>query len=544
MTDEKIKFLDEDYDLIPRVKPSRQIKTRSSSFSAIREKYNQFRISRLEKKLDKKVEKALTQELTQDDFDKKITKNSEVIARLEEKILFLSKQNVPENYVARRAIKLRKSMIANLSHNVGSYYTVGLENRDKIMNESLDDTVNNVGLDEVVPLDDIKPLEDVKPIDSTKEEVMPYEEKNVSDDEINVTNNLDRDAIVDAVNSSFEDAKDNESVDNSPKIIDTGDVRDAINEEFEIISEDTPVIDKEVVRKAVDEAFNKLDDENSIEMPTIEENVDKEIDRIRVSRNNTKAVDSTQYDENGNRRLRRKKYDYTPMTDEEIRQSQIKLGFDEHGNLIDTVREPKETIISNARVVDNIVTPTMEDVFVPAKGFDENVREKPVVVKDRDAKTSDLDMEEEKNMFDVIEPEVESKHDEVSTSMSIDDYSALREKIMKLQKQKIESQRQREEAQKRAEEVAAKAKEAKEMYEVSQANYNERMNKLRAYAATLEAACSENEKYIAEAERESQEGADYIQTQKDKANKTNQIISEIDLMMDIEEEKEENSKVK
>ena len=70
MTDERIKFIDEDYDLIPRVKPSRQIKTRSSSFNAIREKFNQFRISRLEKKLDKKVEKALTEEYTRDDYDK------------------------------------------------------------------------------------------------------------------------------------------------------------------------------------------------------------------------------------------------------------------------------------------------------------------------------------------------------------------------------------------------------------------------------------------------------------------------------------------
>ena len=155
MTDERIEFVDEDYGQVQRISPARQIKTRILSFNNIREKFRQFRIRRLEKKLDKTVEKALTQNYTNENYDRKITKNANAIARLEEKIMVLSREDVPTNYVARRAIKLRKSMIDNLTYNTGAFYSVGLDNRDEVM---------GTGIVEEQP--------EVKVV----EEPMPYEE--------------------------------------------------------------------------------------------------------------------------------------------------------------------------------------------------------------------------------------------------------------------------------------------------------------------------------------------------------------------------------
>ena len=90
MTDERIELVDRDYERCPRDNPSRQIRTRKSSFTTIREKFNSWRIKRLEGKLERKRENALTQGVTDKNFKEKLGERAEVIARLEEKIMLLS----------------------------------------------------------------------------------------------------------------------------------------------------------------------------------------------------------------------------------------------------------------------------------------------------------------------------------------------------------------------------------------------------------------------------------------------------------------------
>ena len=110
---DKIDLLDNDYNLVSRKASPRQIKTRSKSFSSISGIFTKFRISRLEKKLEKSRKSFVNQEIHKNLGDssvvrkteKNIEKKAKAIAKIEEKIMILSKENVPTNYVENRAIK-------------------------------------------------------------------------------------------------------------------------------------------------------------------------------------------------------------------------------------------------------------------------------------------------------------------------------------------------------------------------------------------------------------------------------------------------------
>ena len=561
MTDEMFEFVDRDYEQCTRVNPSRQIKTKGISFGRIRSKFNSFLMSRLEKKLEKKVEKALTQDYTQENFDRKITKNSEIIARLEEKIKLLAKEDVPADYVSRRAIKLRKNMIANLKYNSGVYYTIGLENRDKVM---ADDVAQQV-VEE--PVEEVQAVEEVPVVETVEEEKVPVvDDSNLAAAAIPSGNSqnidvdpeaVDRQSIIDAVNSSFEEAKDSEDAkgEDVESVVENDIPTDSVEDKQSIPEQ--PVIDTDAVRSVVDEAFKQMaDEEKDAFMADLNDNIDKAVEQIRVSRNNARSVRPGQFDENGNR-VRRKKYHYTPMTDEEIRQSQIKLGFDEHGNLINSGK--KEDVV--ATVVEKEVV-------------DKQIRDVPVVVQDRDESSFGLDLDDEKSMFDIIEdapvqedtadkvedqPVVETKVEEdaqqvveaqpveeVQTEaptekghypdlenpyMTIDDYLALKDRIVQLQKRKESSSAIAREAKDREQDAYAAERQAREQFEISQANYQDRMERLRQYAESLDADCNKNEQEAQEAEERYRVSSQLTKAQLDEANRNNKIIEEIDMMI-------------
>lgn len=154
---DKIDLLDNDYNLVSRKASPRQIKTRSKSFSSISGIFTKFRISRLEKKLEKSRKSFVNQEIHKNLGDssvvrkteKNIEKKAKAIAKIEEKIMILSKENVPTNYVENRAIKLRKNMMSNLSHNSSMAYSLGIKSEtdetkaiDKIFNEDSPLSIN------------------------------------------------------------------------------------------------------------------------------------------------------------------------------------------------------------------------------------------------------------------------------------------------------------------------------------------------------------------------------------------------------------------
>ena len=190
---DKIDLLDNDYNLVSRKASSRQIKTRSKSFSSISGIFTKFRISRLEKKLEKSRKSFVNQEIHKNLGDssivrkteKNIEKKAKEIAKIEEKIMILSKENVPTNYVENRAIKLRKNMMSNLSHNSSMAYSLGIKTEadeakaiDKIFNED-----SPLSINERVRESELEDVEDVEEQENdqveTPESIMSHESEEI-----------------------------------------------------------------------------------------------------------------------------------------------------------------------------------------------------------------------------------------------------------------------------------------------------------------------------------------------------------------------------
>lgn len=190
---DKIDLLDNDYNLVSRKASPRQIKTRSKSFSSINGIFTKFRISRLEKKLEKSRKSFVNQEIHKNLGDssvvrkteKNIEKKAKAIAKIEEKIMILSKENVPTNYVENRAIKLRKNMMNNLSHNSSMAYSLGIKTEvdeakaiDKIFNED-----SPLSINERVRESELEDVEDVEEQENdqveTPESIMSHESEEI-----------------------------------------------------------------------------------------------------------------------------------------------------------------------------------------------------------------------------------------------------------------------------------------------------------------------------------------------------------------------------
>lgn len=217
---DKIDLLDNDYNLVSRKASPRQIKTRSKSFSSISGIFTKFRISRLEKKLKKsrksfvnqKIHKNLGDSSVVRKTEKDIEKKAKAIAKIEEKIMILSKEDVPTNYVENRAIKLRKNMMSNLTHNSSMAYSLGIKTKvdeakaiDKIFNENTALPINErVNESELEDVDDVEEQEDVQV--ETPESIMSRESEEIGR---SVSNILDEDA---SKESEVADEKDVDAV--------------------------------------------------------------------------------------------------------------------------------------------------------------------------------------------------------------------------------------------------------------------------------------------------------------------------------------------
>ena len=114
------------------------IKTRRKSFNAIREKYER-QLETLFNALDSSNKDFVEQKLenaknilVEEKYDAEnkfeltdaakfqMNMMTKIVARLEEKIKILSLEDVPENYVSHRAIKLKQKMMNNLVYNSDS----------------------------------------------------------------------------------------------------------------------------------------------------------------------------------------------------------------------------------------------------------------------------------------------------------------------------------------------------------------------------------------------------------------------------------------
>lgn len=186
MMRDNIEFIDRDYSVVNKDKKlsSNQIKTRQASFNSIKKAWTDFRLSLLNKKLDRLKNEAVTRKFVAGD-DSRITESSArkmlskttAIARLEEKIKILSKEDVPADYVSNRAIKLRKKMMDNLTFNSGNAYSVGLDKIDEVFAVDENEQLNNFVSEPTEPV-----IDSSESNESSKDNISEVQEEQIGSD--------------------------------------------------------------------------------------------------------------------------------------------------------------------------------------------------------------------------------------------------------------------------------------------------------------------------------------------------------------------------
>ena len=582
MTEEMYNVVDRDYGRCHEISAPRKIRTKSTSFGSIRARFNEFRLNLLQKKLDRVQEKALTDDYLRNKLEKQVDKKALAIAKLEEKIMILSKENVPENFVSNRALKLRNNMFQNLTYKCGRYYSIGLEKKEEIFGSTESEVAPALVSSEIVEEKETENSEGVPEISDIPVAAMV----NSSDsDQIDVVpDSLERKQIEDAVNSEFAALGDpivnktesedeiEEYTSSESSSLSANEVQSVIDESFnelesipEIVGpyEDTPKKDESLDNVSInistgektyvddaqqeDPTLISSDVEGSsptLSVDDIKQEVDDVINKIKVSRNESNSARVSHFDADGNKRSRRRD-EYVPMTDEEIRASQEKLGFDEHGNLLPKKEElaTGDKMVSTASVIGKNLTPfvvpnlSFDAVFVPTQSEEKipetQLRGDTVLVPDRDdseAKVVNKDFEK----VDEFRMTRDDKNQISTTTSSTteyqikrDEYNALKEKAALLVQKRDEIRRRKLAAQEAAEAAAARALEAKRMLEESQKRCDEEMNRLRQFTAELEEDCDRDLKSVELAENDAKMNETFAQMQRKKVDQNDRIISEI-----------------
>ena len=330
MMREGIDFLDADYENVSLGKKPRQIRTKSTSFSQIKKYFTDFRIRLLSKKLEREKDKAVTEaypERFSEKDEERMMKRAATIARLEQKIKILDGENVPVDYIDKRAIKIKKAMMKNISYTSGNIYTVGLENKEAVFNA--------IEEPEVVKMDpeiqagiaaDVKRImeEEKKEAEAVQEEVASYTPSPVTKAEIRAE--IDEEFA--KLAGKAKKAKVQETA--AEPHINLDEIKASIDEAFQAVKEQKEVpqatIGTEAVKEVVEESFESVNVDSKISREDIKAEVDEAMSRV-VSKNGATSAKVDRFNEDGSRR---EKYNYTPMTDEEIRAAQENIEYDKY----------------------------------------------------------------------------------------------------------------------------------------------------------------------------------------------------------------------
>ncbi len=517
MANDNIDFVDEESVSFSREAMPRQIKTRKSSFESIVNRYKDFMIERKNRKLDKVVYDTVSDTYTEKDLNDVIMKRSLLIARLENKIKILSGDDVPYNYVSKRAIKLRKKMMDRLVFNSDGIYSIYVSEDDfNNAKSSVDlfDNPSSVSVD--IPIV-------VENNDST----------NIQVD----SSSLDRDSITGVINDSFASVENNS------------------NEE----SAEVNFISPEQVKEFVGDDSNDVMNGENGESPVVNDEVDYSdtVFSDEVSPEKMDISDESKIDDNED--IEEAKISRSEVTSAKIDK------YDSDGNLkASSVFEPGKLPFEVSKI-------NAKDIFNPTKKFEFNLgkfsgteqvtpqngeRDIPVVVDDRPVE-NDLDKQEEISKYEESEddnddslstlnsvdlPDVVEKVISESAAGKISEYSKLRDRALELKRKKQIVNKNRDDVQSSAERIAQRAAEAKKIAQQSQSDLDKKIEELRDYCSVLEKDCDEVEKATEVVENDIKMNNNFIAMQEGKTKENSRIIEEINSLMSGESFDDEQNK--
>lgn len=551
-----INFLDADYEVMPLEKKPRQIRTKSTSFSQIKKYFNDFRIRLLTKKLEREKDKAVTEaypeKFTEKD-DERMMKRATTIARLEQKIKILDGLSVPADYIDRRAIKIKKAMMKNISYTSGNIYTVGIENKDAVFEATKQP--------EVEPMDP----ELQKDIAANVQKIMDEKKEEERQQQVQVEDEpVVNEPVVRPV--KVEQVKAQEKVPSyTPSPVTKAEIRAEIDEEFKKLASkakkvadvqdkkvEQPHINLDEIKASIDEAFSEaqkdkvvpeatigtaevkdvveesfesVDVDSKISLGDIKTEIDEAMERV-VSKNGAASAKVDRFNEDGSRR---ENYNYTPMTDEEIRAAQANIEYDKYEEIYRMQNQIK------------FETAEFKDIFKPADAegkfnveepvVEQPVREVPVVV-------PEVDGERFVSKPHIVEDAVPSV---VSRPTTIEEFGVLKAKVEELKKKLAESESKKNTAIRFAERTSSRAEEIKKITIDSEKAYQDRIASLQLLAKTLEENCKLNETAAHAATKDAECNERFISSQLAKKDQFDEAISQVDSFLNITYDEEEQA---
>lgn len=450
--------------------------------------------------------------------------------------------------------------------------------------EDVQDAEFENSLDNIIRENQRRIAEDVQSIIEEKDKDKAADSIDVASEEI------DREQIKDAVEDMFKsvdlDAEDtNKDIfggmdeeiaalknEDAQAVIGKDDIQDSIDGEMSGISlDDEHAIDAGDIESAIDEAMAGVQTEPEIDYEGIKAELDEAMANIRVSKSGT-AAKLDKFDENGQVKeneteevVEEKKYDYKPMTDEEIARARENIEFDKYEDLYHNVKheeetEDKETFslivpevkfddifkpIENVNNYGNVQSPTIN--FETIEKVNDNAeRELPMVVPERvettqnekevEAVNEDTDIvtNEEDLHFDYSTATADEVNKGFDQASSLGEFAELRRRAEELKEKQRKSREDREAAEKAAEEAARRAQEIKEAALAKQRDYEKRLEKLRLYTEALAEDVEFNANKAELAKNDAKCNERFVEAQEEKAKNIDNMINEIDSIIGSE----------
>lgn len=574
-----IDFLDADYVVMPLEKKPRQIKTKSTSFSQIKKYFNDFRIRLLNKKLEREKDKAVTEaypeRFTKKD-DERMMKRATTIARLEQKIKILDGETVPIDYIDKRAIKIKKAMMKNISYTSENIYSVGLENKEEVFDVTKEPETEAMESEirESIAADVRKIMEEEKKEAEVQDEVASYTPSTVTKAEIRAEIDEEFDKVAARVKANEVHEEEAEE-----PHINLDEIKASIDEAFKEVQKSKEVpqatIGTDVVKEVVDESYESVNVDSKISLEDIKNEVDEAMDRV-VSKNGATSAKIDRFNEDGSRR---ESYTYTPMTDEEIKAAQANIEYDKYEQIyreqheqakafremeapaVEVKAETEEEYVYTPMTDEEIKaaqanieyekyeeiykkqneikfkTAEFKDIFKPAdpEGFnveeqvaEEAVREVPVVVPEVDERF----IPERKIVVEEDTPSV------VSKPTSIEEFGRLKAKVEILKKKLAESESKKDAALQFAARTSDRAEDIKRKTIDSEKIYQDRLASLQLLAKTLEENCNLNDTAARAAAIDAECNERFINSQIAKKEQFDDAINQVDSILGYSFEEE------
>lgn len=462
-----------------------------------------------------------------------------VIAKLEENIMVLSKQDVPDNYVARRAIKLREHMAANLFYNSQGFYTLGIDSKTlgHDRRKEIFDAPEGMPHDVDLENDDIA----VVPNDEEAERIRDSVEEGFNNVPRSTLSREEIDSVVESMLNNVNHSRENEDF--------------VINPEDELSRDD--------IRNVIDSQLGSVN-ESGVSRDDIDDAISQAIDEVKVVKNPSAAARVDKYDDDGHMRVnsdevessfvtapKKERYSYKPLLPDEVGRAQQNIDYEEYQQ---TYQSPKAVSgligvnnadFSKAFVPVNSTQTSYADISAPVVEPVRDLREMPVVVPEREngaysyndkvdftlSAPAKADADQDLH-FDYSNATANDITSAIGKATTLDElYGILGpalKRVSELKKKDAETRESIENAKREAEAAAKEAARAKSYAKEKEEEYKRQLEMVNMYTASLNDECETNisrEKAI----REATAGEiRFTEQQLQKANGIDQMMAEID----------------